>query len=171
VVFGWWLYSGKVTDLKSAVEQSDKILKEHKDSVEVSLSDLKVQFSTTIEALGQLRGELGDFQSASVEEPENKDQAFNRDQLRTDWIAIRDQLEQIAADPIIDGRRRARYARIDRRRYLDLIEALADNDALNGNADSYKKAVAIWQKYKNGRRSPTKADVQTMSELRQTVNI
>ena len=176
VVIGWWLFSGRVKDLKGALDESDRLLTAHRTSVEKALIDIneKVtgineQFTTTVESLGQLRGKVSDLESASssIDEAPITERAANPKDLRDDWEAIRDQLEQRAADPSVDGRTRARYARIDRRGYLDLIDALNNDRALGVEAPSYREANIIWQKYRNGRRSPTIDDARKMSSLRQ----
>lgn len=178
VVIGWWLFSGRVKDLKSALEESDSLLADHRSSVEKTLLEinemvkgLNEQFATTLESLGQLRGNVSDLQSAtlSTDETPNAGQPATPEKLRDDWAAIRDQLEQRAADPAVDGRRRAKYARIDRRRYLDLIDALANDGALGVDTSSYREASAIWQRYRNGRRTPTADDAKKMSGLRQAL--
>jgi hypothetical protein len=184
VILGWWLFSGRVRDLKGALDASDKLLADHRISIEKTLYDitagvsgLESQFTTTLESLGQLRGNVSDLQSVTAPPIESantgpapaRDTPVTSEKLRDDWDAIRDQLERRAANSTVDGRRRAKYARIDRRRYLDLIDSLADDDALGSEAPSYREAARIWQKYRNGRSSPTTEDVARMSNLRQTL--
>lgn len=173
VLFGWWLFSGRVSDLKSAIKESDNLIKQHRSDVQValtglgsSLSDLQLQFSTTLEALGQLRGSVSDIQSSTLEEPANETQANRREQVRSDWNAIRDVLERTAAAPDVDGRTRAKYARIDRRKYWELVDALARDGALAKHEDAFRQAVALWMRYRNGRREPTTADATSISNLR-----
>jgi hypothetical protein len=88
-----------------------------------------------------------------------------QDNMRENWTRIRDRLEQIAANPDIDGRRRARYNRIDRRQYEDLVIALQNDGALGQNTTSYRDAVDLWQRFRNGRATPSAAEVQEMRDL------
>ena len=173
VLFGWWLFNGRVKDLKSAIEESDKILKKHRGDVQdslkevgITLSEMQLQFTSTLEALGQLRGSVSDIQSSTLEDAPNEAQADRKEQVRADWNAIRDTLESIAANPEIDGRTRAKYARIDRRRYTDLIDALARDDGLGADEQAFRDAVTLWSAYRNGRRQPTIGDARAIAELR-----
>ncbi|WP_428489556.1 hypothetical protein [Rhodopila sp.] len=182
VVLGWRLFSGRVRDLKGALDASDKLLADHSASVAKALSNitdkvngLDSQVATAVESLGTLRGNVSDLQivTASTAEATNAGPVAPRDpppaseKLRDDWDAIRDQLERRAANPAVDGRTRAKYARIDRRRYLTLIDALADDDALGHEAPDYREAATIWQRYRSGRSSPTPEDADKMLNLRQ----
>jgi hypothetical protein len=182
VLLGSWLFSGRVKDLRGALDASDKLLTDHSASVRTALlniterlTDLDAQFTTTLESLGQLRGNVSDLQSAEASRTETPgagpaaapEPPVTSEKLREDWAAIRDRLEQRAADPAIDGRSRAKYARIDRRRYLALIDAMAGDDALGNEAPNYREAARIWQKYRTGRSSPTFEDAAKMSSLRQ----
>jgi hypothetical protein len=181
-MLGSWLFSGRVKDLRGALDASDKLLADHSANVAKALlniterlTGLDSQFTTTLESLGQLRGNVSDLQSVAASTAESttagpavtRDPPVTSEKLRDDWDAIRDRLERRAADPALDGRRRAKYVRIDRRRYLDLIDALADDDALGPEAPAYREAARIWQKYRNGRSTPTSEDSAKMSSLRQ----
>lgn len=182
IILGWWLFSGRVRDLKGALDESDKLLVNHSAIVTTSLQNitervaaLDTQFTTTLESLGQLRGNVSDLQSVAASAADNTgagsavtlEPPVQSEQLRDDWDAIRDRLEHRAADPAVDGRRRAKYARIDRRRYLDLIDALDSDDALGAKAVDYREAAKLWQKYRNGRSTPTHDDAAKMSGFRQ----
>jgi vacuolar-type H+-ATPase subunit I/STV1 len=171
VLFGCWLFNGRVSDLKSAIEKSDKIIKDHKDLVESSLSETRKkvtelvgQIAIATAELGKIRGSVSDLQSAS-DKPTSLAEENSIEQIRNDWNIIRDKLEQIAADAKVDGRSRAKYARIDRRNYLDLVNVIAQDNRLGGNADLYRKAAAIWQKYKNGRSGVDNNDADKLKEI------
>jgi hypothetical protein len=85
--------------------------------------------------------------------------------MRESWKRIRDRLEEIASDPEIDGRIRAKYGRIDRRRYEKLVSALQNDGKLDADTDSYRAAVELWQRFRPGRATPSKDQVQTMRKL------
>lgn len=181
-MLGSWLFGGRVRDMKGALDASDKLLADHSASVEKALinitervTGLESQFTATLEGLGQLRGNVSDLQSVAAPTTEGTNTSGTNaretptasEKLRDDWDAIREELERRAADPAVDGRTRAKYARIDRRRYLDLIDALADDAVLGSEAPSYRDAARIWQKYRSGRSIPTAVDAANMSSLRQ----
>ena len=189
VFIGWLLFSGRVKDLKEAIEASENLLTDHElkvknslENVHNSISDLAKsvtvldeQFKVTLESLGQLRGNVSDIQGNIIDTQnqfQNKSENLSefieksRENLRQSWMNIRENLEKIAANTR-DGRTRAKYGRIDRRNYLDLIKALQDDGALGSEAGSYKEAAEIWQKYRNGRSSPTDDESKTMSDLKQ----
>ena len=153
VGLGAWLFSGRVSDLKSALDESDRLVAEHRSAIEREVQDIREQVSglttSTLVALGEVRATLSDIEEADAP-PQPVTQGGGRERLQEDWNAIRDSLEQLAADPLIDGRTRARYARIDRRRYADLINALAGDHRLGGSAAEFREAVGIWQRYRNG---------------------
>ncbi len=168
VVFGSMLFAGRVTDLKSALDESGALVADHKERVEGLLSEIRKEFSVAMESLGQLRGEVGDLQiSSAAEEPVA--QAEARARLKDDWNALRDELERIAANPAIDGRTRGRYSRIDRRRYIDLIDALGADHRLGANTEAYRSAVGIWHRYRNGRQRPTRAHLDEMRHIREAL--
>lgn len=160
VALGAWLFGGRVKDLGSAIEATDKILKAHKSEVDVTLTDIKAQIGSMVESLGQLRGNVGDLQSANEPEGQNLWR-----ETRDAWEAVRDKLEQIAVRPDIDGRTRAKYARIDRRRYHDLIASIGNDGYLAPNRELYEEAIGLWMRYRNGRANPTRAHLNRLQEL------
>lgn len=180
VLLGSWLFGRRVKDLTSAVEASDKVLQDHKNKVEAdfeairgTVEGLDAQVGAAVETLGQLRGAVGDIQSVApaalpVQGPEEEDTP--RGQLRVAWDAVRDQMEKLAANPEIDGRTRAKYARIDRRRYGDLQEALARDGRLAGNATLFREAVELWQRFRSGRSEPSADDVTRMRVLQRQLS-
>jgi hypothetical protein len=162
VLIGSWLFSGRVRDLKGAVEETEKILLAHRDEVNTTLAELR-------EGLGQVRGTVSDIQSATPTEANSENEWAAWEALRDGWTEIRDELEHIAADPSIDGRTRARYGRIDRRQYWRLIEALKEDRRLGGAAGDFEAANTLWQRFKSGRKVPDRAAVQEMEEFRRRI--
>lgn len=194
VVLGWGLLSGQVTSLSVAVGKMRKVLDDHKEKVDRTLADASRQFDTMSEriqiigeelaalqqAFGQIRGELvavADDVTGIAEEvvnsdpdedapgqPEVVDAKDTRESFRDDWSTVRDSLEAYAAVPSIDGRTRARYNRIDRRNYHDLIDALDANSNLP-NANAFREAVDIWYAHRTGRAPITPEHAAKLSEL------
>ncbi len=175
VLVGWWLFNGRVRDLKSAIEESDKLLKKHGTDVAEQLAGVRSQFeafggdfAAQMEVLGQLRSSVSDIQDATATEPEGAD-ADRKDLVRGLWYEVRDRLEALAADPVIDGRTRAAFARIDRRSYATLVAALDARGFLGGQRQLYLDAVALWSRYRNGRRRPTNVDMDRMQAIKDEV--
>jgi hypothetical protein len=175
VSLGGLIFGGRVNDLKGALDTSKEMIVSHEVSVNEKLSkildrvtEVESQFRSTIEGIGQIRGSLVDIESNSSGPVIAPEQIDARDRLRTDWISVRDAIERMATDPAKDGRTRAKYARIDRRQYRQLLESIHDDYGVP-NVSKFRRAIDIWQKYKNGRNSPTQDDLQEMSDIRNTV--
>lgn len=170
VLLGAWLFGNRVGDLKGALEVSDRLLNDHKSAVESGLVNLEAQFNdfmaTTRESLGQLRGVVGDIESNAASPQEDESQARSSEDLREDWSAIRDDLERQAVEPTIKGQTRAKYARIDRRNYMDLVNALVSDGHLHGDVDRFREAIALWYKFRTGKRMPSPDDNKKMKQLR-----
>lgn len=184
VLLGWLLFSQKVKDIRSAVTATDEIVRSHQSTVVQALADIEAKISGLAESAGQLRADLGDREAATgraaPEEPEAEGAMAEaagderRDPalfpiVQSGWHAIRDYLEEVAADPNIDGRTAAKYQRIDRRNYSDLIESLARDGRLTSPA-AYLEAVRIWSRYRTRRMAPTNADTTRITDIARSVH-
>lgn len=120
-----------------------------------------------------MRAEIVDRQAAVEEEPgepqdvnaanaERSPEHFSTVLLA--WHDIRDQLEKLAADPSIDGRTAAKYQRIDRRNYADLINSMTRDNNLPDHTE-YLEAARIWARYRSRRMAPTAQDTERLREL------
>ncbi len=171
VSLGAWLFGGRVKTLEGALERTEELVQSHKSAVERELTEIQSKVeglsSALLVASGQIRAEIADSEVVNEPESQSGAQVASREKLQADWNAIRDVLEERAAQPTIDGRTRARYSRLDRRRYADLVEALAHDKRLGAAAPAFLEAVSIWQRYRSGRRSPGEADGRRMSALRE----
>jgi hypothetical protein len=188
VLLGAWLFGGRVKSLEEAVQQTERLLQAHKaeveatlgglrrtltetaqgiDQLEATLAELRQTLTTTVEGIGQLRGAVSEIPTSGVPVPEEQAGEWVRwEQLRDDWNSVRDELERRAADPVIDGRTRAKYGRIDRRKYYELIDALDADRNLAGQGRYFRQANELWQQFKNGRRIPSQAVLAQMRELK-----
>lgn len=165
VLIGARLFSGRVRDLETATQQTELLLKEHRERVEFDLTELGSTLAEVLATSKQVKD--------TVEEPREAEGAADEDpewsrwyDLRSTWRALRDEIERRAATPTIDGRTRARYARIDRRQFEELIRQLADDRRLEPHTNTFREAFRLWQAYKNGRRNPTADEVHRMNEFR-----
>jgi hypothetical protein len=166
VVLGWLLFSSRVKNLESAIKTSETVVKTRIDIVEKSLAAYESRLNEQLESftlrLGQLGGSIADLPEPSqTSQPEQA----ARDALQQDWIKIRDKLEQIAANRELDGRRRAKYSRIDRRKYLDLVDAMQLDGVLGSDESIYREAVQLWQKFRSGRSAPGQDEIAKMQAL------
>jgi hypothetical protein len=140
--------------------------------METTLESIRVSFEsfvkTTDEKLGQIRGEI--IENTDEDTSKLPTPALDlRNELKTQWRAIRDDLERRAADTDVDGRTRGRYWRMDRRVPLDLVNALANDRKLGNISESYRQAVDLWQRFRSGRAAPAREDVDRMTALRKAI--
>ncbi len=87
-----------------------------------------------------------------------------RSRLKDAWARVRNRLESIASDSTIDGRTRARYARIDRRDYREVVNTLSHEGRLGVDSDEWLRAVFIWYQYRPNNQT---IDATALGELEQ----
>lgn len=166
VLLGWKLFSGKVRNIEDALQAAEGVLNGHIQKVHSILEEheiqINLQLSAVAEKLGQVSGSIDDIQTVS--NLEDSVQSNKREEMKDHWLRIRDKLEAIASDPAIDGRTRAKYGRIDRRRYGELINALECDGRLR-DGKPYHQAVEMWHKYRNGRLEPSSVDMEAIRRL------
>lgn len=182
VILGWLLFSGKVASLRTAIDQSDKILTAHKTFTENEIGLISESLRTITESLraitesvGTVQGRVAEIQAVQSANPESqgfvetdgapREADDRRARLVESWDSVRARLEQIATREDIDGRTRAALARIDRRSYADLVRALSARGLLSSNEQLFVEAVAIWHQYRNGRRVPSDSDLARIQSI------
>lgn len=168
VLLGWWLFSGKVRDIKSALDTTDKLLSDHQIRVQRSLADIEEKLSSLTASTAQIRADVSDRQAIEEEEAHEEEhhvRDLNFDDLSTNWLRIRDKLEEIASDARIDGRTAAKYSRIDRRKYADLVAALNKDGQLGDKGTLFLEAAQIWASHRSRKKEPTQADIIRMIDL------
>jgi hypothetical protein len=137
--------------------------------MEQTLTSLDLQAASTLEGIGKIRSSQNDEQSLPEKEILPQGQSDLKQVLGDDWAAIRDKLEELAADPETDGRTRAAYARIDRRNYNDLISAMSKTNPGWPEWKSFREAADLWYRYRPRKNSLSPADLQAMSAIRKRV--
>lgn len=170
VLLGWWLFSGKVRDIKSALEVTDKLLTDHQSRVQQSLADVEEKLSSLTASTAQIRADVSDRQALDEEDADEPiGQAGthepNFEDLASSWLKIRDRLEEIASDSRIDGRTAAKYARIDRRKYADLVASLNKDGMLEGKGADFLEAAQIWASHRSKKKEPTQDTISRMTDL------
>lgn len=169
---GWLLFAGRLGRLEAAVARTEKGVGEQRDAmrtrVDEALKGLDVQVSAIAEKLAQVQESVSDVQAeplAAAEAPQTVADWSWWYVHQERWHCIRDRLEALASDPELDGHIRARYQRIDRRRFGELIDAMDRDNRLGVHGGRYREALRLWQVYKNGRVLPTESEQHRMSEL------
>lgn len=170
VLLGWGLFSGKVRDVKSALDTTDKLLTEHQARVQQSLADIEEKLSSLTQSTQQIRADVSDKQALDEEADEGlveqdipSDLTF--DDLSGSWLKIRDRLEEIASDSRIDGRTAAKYSRIDRRKYADLVASLNRDGQLGDSGSDFLEAAQIWASHRSRKKAPSQDQIQRMVNL------
>ncbi len=140
--------------MSEAAEEAKGVVK----SITDRLKNLQVQVSA-------VRNEVADIPEA---EPQSATpQAVERrDALKNLWSEIRARVEEVAANPIIKGQTRAKYERIDRRIFKNLIDSLDADNNLGTNAPLLREANTIWNTYRSNRTEVPDRDLARMTELR-----
>jgi len=182
------LFSGKIKTIESAVSKVESLVDNHhlliSAKIETFSGNVERQFTATIASLSNVSGELDGFiesSDQSLERPgnvvdtlakrESITQADNLNQRIDDvWTAARQRLDELAAAEI-DGRRRAKYARIDRRSYYTLIQSLAADDKLGNDEESFSAMAEIYHRFRNRRVPPLPLDLQRMQSLARRVGL
>ncbi|WP_146227516.1 hypothetical protein [Pseudoroseicyclus aestuarii] len=170
VVLGWLLFSGKVKDIKSALDTTDQLLTAHQARVQQSLADVEEKLSSLTASTAQIRADVSDRQAIDEEEAEAPDvqagiHELNFEDLSFNWLKIRDRLEEIASDTRIDGRTAAKYSRIDRRKYADLVASLNKDGELGDKGEEFLEAAQIWASHRSRKKEPTQDSIQRMIDL------
>lgn len=169
VLLGWYLFRGKVMDMKGALKTTDDLLKAHKASVEETLTNISDKIGGLQAVTAKISADASDKDAIEEEADMPPDQNGEQpqptfDTLEASWYRIRDRLEEVAA-AAADGRTAAKYARIDRRNYTDLVSALNKDKALNGNGEKFLEAAEIWASHRSRRKALTAETVQRMQAL------
>jgi hypothetical protein len=173
VLFGSWLFGGRVKDLQTALDQSKALVEKHSRETQEKLGEMNDQLASTMALLGQLRGAVSDIQTdaAVVEDanaaPADHQRNTRRAALKEYWYPIRDELWRKANDPKIHGKTRTRYSNFGNNDLDGLINAMRADDNLDERTSRlFLDAFNLWTLHRNGRAPLTDQGVQQMRELK-----
>jgi hypothetical protein len=154
-------FNEAVGDLKIAADRA----KTQSDTIGGSMGTI-ASVSARVNELGVLLASvqeaLANTQNTLLEGERTLPDGEIRESLRALWRTLQERVEQAASNPKIHGRTRARYARMDRRSYLNLIETLLDDGNLAGEREVWREAYGIWASAKNR----TKVGEDELSRMR-----
>jgi len=170
VLLGSRMFNGKVASIETALEATEALLTDHQQRVQHSLADIEEKLAGLAANTAQLRADVSDQQAADVsaetssnEPSKPAEQKF--DDLKSEWLKIRDALEEKASNSQIDGRTAAKYARIDRRSYASLVSSMNRDGNLGNNGANFLEAANIWASYRSQKKAVTNSDLARMKEL------
>jgi len=165
------------TIIQERLQQVDEMSRQLNEVI-AALSERLNSIQDTLEDDSQIDSDtLGSDQTEIVELREDRGYNFEafeepierftlRESFKRDWLDIREIIDTAATSTEVDGRRRARYLRIDRRNYKDYFEAIAHDGNIPEPVDQFRRAVDLWTRHRTARAPISRADVEEMRELR-----
>ena len=191
LLIGYWALNGKVKSIEEAIASSQEMVERHLQNLTKTLADVQdktAQLDEMLAALGPKVAALSadsaenDLDPPSLHEdavpvpsrPSVSEQAglSTREEVKKLWHGVRDTLERIASDPSLDGRRRAKYMRIDRRSYYDLISSMKADETISATvADAAETLYAASKRYRRAHSGPSPEELAVLSELAVKVQI
>ena len=174
VWLGSRFFEGKVISLKDAITTSGKVLDEHISKIETYQRELEEKL-TFIEQITLDNGAT----AAKISGSETQDEIDaiapkadiastklkDRETLLSHWSRVKSVIEEKASDPQIDGRTRARYNRIDRRNYKDLVDALVKDSRISSVSKIIYEAIDLRNSFRNGKKEISSNDIDLMNNL------
>lgn len=166
-----------VADFKAAIEDvttSARTVREHTSGMGEEINQLGEKLVEINALLSAVQKNQAVSQSKSEEEeraiealtPESASgEQTPRAKLKEFWSRIRDRLEDVASDSAIDGRIRARYARIDRRDYQALVRALGSEGRLGSDQEKWLRSVFLWYKFRPNNQEIDPVELNELGEL------
>lgn len=188
------ILDGKVKSLERAIETSGSKVKNHLDDTEASVRKASDEIKNAIQDWKAERAEQNEIVESISEQvinianaqaelapPEEQDaevldiEAVNPiatvtwEDVRRVWADIQETIEAAArAEP--DGRRRAKYARQDRRSYDGIINVMeADNNLTAESAAAAREALQLRNRLRRRNQEPTGEELQRLLRLRDAV--
>jgi hypothetical protein len=170
-----YFFRGRITDLKSAVRETEETVERYQHVVNEKLEAISGAIESLNQVIGGVQESVAKTQAAvhdsQPEEEQSAAQAIQapaKERLTNEWYGILDHIESIASSPNVDGRKRAKYGRIDRRSYYDLIDSLDADGLLGGARDAARAATELWYSCRR-RPDATEEDVNAMQGYRRAI--
>ena len=174
IVLAQHFFKSRITNLQGAIEKTELVVQQFQASMAEKLAAIDRDVGSLNQALSGVQTAVSQTQAAIHENSQIDDEeapvaqqgnASFKEKLSQTWHELIEHIEQVASSPNIDGRTRAKYARIDRRSYYDLFGSLSDDGRLNGLQPQADEAAQLW--YANRRRNVVPSeDVDRMTQLR-----
>ena len=167
-------FDGKVISLKDAITASGEVLDKHISKIETHQRELQEKL-TLIEQITLDNGATA--AKISGEDDQDKTDAIapeaditltkrkNRETLISHWSRVKSVIEKAASDQKIDGRKRAKYNRIDRRNYKDLVDALVQDGLMIAVSEKIYDAIELRSSFRNGKKEISSDDIFSMNKL------
>lgn len=182
IVAGGMFFDRKVRSLQEAIKSTERDLEKHISNLQTALAGVKdrvLEKVAEIEEITLATGERAANESGKdslVDQIDAVEEAGAAPQvpepkvrLMAAWEDIRTKLEATVSDEAIDGRTRAKYLRIDRRSYRDLISAILRDGRLVPVEEQLFRAVALRNQFKRGRMEVSEANAEEMETLRDLI--
>lgn len=190
VGLGSFFFSGKVKSIEDAIERSEKVVEAHLATLTTTLGAIAEKTSQLDEMLAALSPKVAELsagfadqeqeavQQDGLHEPavgpapqEGENGDTFRSEVRTLWFGVRDRIERMASAAHIDGRTRAKYMRIDRRSYPELIAVMRTDGNLGAPAaEAANQVFTAWARYRRAQFDPTANEMARLREAAQVVN-
>lgn len=127
----------------------------------VKIRSLNKALAETQRESAEAKADIADREAA-----DDDDEADYWHKLRDEWKKVRDKLLSVANDEDVDGRTRAKYARIDLRSgYGDLIDSLAADGLLGRTTADFRAASELWNRHRSRRVEVSADAVAQMAAL------
>lgn len=159
-VLGPWILQRRLQNMDASAREVHERIQQFNDlfaSLEAGLSHAQNAMSDYNDRLTQQQSPEGD--------PTTESEADQwRREVMEAWADVRDRIETLASQPSLHSKRRAKYARIDRRNYGNLLSALSKDGVIN--SPHWDDAYKIWSRYRTNRSEVSQQDVEMMRSLR-----
>lgn len=186
---GGKIFGSHVSDLKTAMDSSAAAVDKHLDNVEKTIEAIDGRTRELDQAIAMLKEKVLQIQTAIPQGPteigasdadeaqlelnpppesagypaDDENPQYIFDEILSNWGRVRNYLEHLA-DQETDGRTRAKYFRVDRRNYTDLIRLLEDDRKIS-NSHPFYEAWNTFLKSRNRRRLPETKAIEQLAEF------
>lgn len=169
VIFGSILFGGKVRSLETALQKTEDNVIKFRESVENQMADVEPQIGAVLAIVRDLQNATEELSSEQEAPATAEHAAPTRENLKAVWHQIRDKIEETASSPLIGGRTRAKYGRIPRYSYEELIRSISRDGYLGTYEAALLEANSIWQNYQRRPENPPQNVFDRLQELRDQI--